>query len=167
MKGYVNVDIYPWGGVDRVMNLERPPWDFEDSSVGEVRAIHIIEHLGKLTKVEILAELARICKPGAKVLISVPCATHRTALQSIQHAHTFYFHSFLPSYAQPYFYIRKMVCTVFGVRVPFVTPFHRLLRILGYFKMVELLEWELERHNEDKRWASAAGTPDEIIEKRD
>src|SRR5579859_5561149 len=45
-EGYVNLDKYDSFSPDVVWDLERFPWPFETSSVGEVALIHCLEHLG-------------------------------------------------------------------------------------------------------------------------
>ena len=107
-QGYVNVDIRVNFGVDKVINLNKVPWKFKDGEFDEVYAKDILEHLGKLTKTEIIEELARITKTGSAVIIRVPCATHYWALASLQHAHSFFTNSFEPSFAQQYFNVEEI-----------------------------------------------------------
>ena len=103
MSGAINVDILKWMGVDRIVDLEKLPWPWSDQSFDRVYAIDIVEHLAKLTKVEIFRELARIMKPHGLATVRVPCATHPWALASLQHAHSFMYNSLEESYAQPWF----------------------------------------------------------------
>jgi hypothetical protein len=109
VPGFVNVDCIAWTGQEVIADLNVLPWPFEDKSVKCIRAFDIIEHLGKLTKVEILQELARITAARATILLRVPCISHPWALASIQHAHAFNYNSFEQSYAQPWFKA-KVVC---------------------------------------------------------
>lgn len=145
--GWVNVDIEKWEGVDVVADLNRVPWQWKTASVDEVRAIDILEHLGKLTKVEIVHELGRIVKPGGNVEIRVPNATHPIALQSIQHAHVFYLDSFEYSYAQPYFdCTRRWVSLFYGrFEFEFKRPFRPLFRFLGRLGLLYCIRFELVR----------------------
>lgn len=48
-------------------------WPFEDSTVDEIRASHIIEHLP--SKIHTLNEIYRILKPGGIVTIDAPSAS--------------------------------------------------------------------------------------------
>jgi len=68
-KDYVNVDCVQWEWVDKVVDLDNYPWDFEDNSIDEIYADNIIEHLdyAKSTK-----EIYRILKVWWTILIKVP-----------------------------------------------------------------------------------------------
>lgn len=70
--GFVNVDKY--GAPDLLFDLENLPWPWADSSVTEVKMIHVLEHLGKDTDVflGIMKELYRVCADQALVEIDVP-----------------------------------------------------------------------------------------------
>lgn len=72
MEGYVNVDRAH--GPDVVHDLESFPWPWPDSSVEEIRAHHILEHLGQDSKVfvGVVKEMYRVCKAGAVIDIVVP-----------------------------------------------------------------------------------------------
>ena len=74
LDGFVNVDKEPACAPDRIVDLEEFPWPFAESSVDEVVASHILEHLGADTEtyLAIIKELYRICVPGALIRIAVP-----------------------------------------------------------------------------------------------
>jgi hypothetical protein len=76
--GYVNVDREASASPDVVMDLERFPWPFETSSVDEVQAIHVLEHVGARPDVfiGIMKELYRVCRGGATIHIAVPHPRH-------------------------------------------------------------------------------------------
>lgn len=46
--GWVNVDQFPLGGVDKVFDLFRFPWPLESECAEEIFASHIIEHIPHL-----------------------------------------------------------------------------------------------------------------------
>lgn len=69
--GYLSVDLKP--PADIVADL-RNPWPWEDSTVDEVVASHIIEHLPD--RIHTMNELWRVLKPGGKADIIVPSAAH-------------------------------------------------------------------------------------------
>ena len=69
-EGYINVDMVPGPGIDVVHDLDKFPYPFKNNEIDVVYASHIIEHLNDLPKS--MAELKRICKPGAKIIIRVP-----------------------------------------------------------------------------------------------
>jgi SAM-dependent methyltransferase len=84
-EGFVNVDKH--GDPDVRHDLEQFPWPWEESSVDEVRLIHVLEHLGRDPEVfiGIMKELHRVCAPGAKVVIVVPHPRHDNFLGDPTH----------------------------------------------------------------------------------
>jgi CRISPR/Cas system-associated endonuclease/helicase Cas3 len=72
LDGYINVDKF--GDPDLRFDLETFPYPWENNSVAEIEMHHVLEHLGQQTEVylKIIQELYRICKPEAKVHITVP-----------------------------------------------------------------------------------------------
>lgn len=68
-EGYINCDISREVKADKYFDFNKK-FPFEDNSVNEVLAIHILEHL--TNPLGCLAELYRICKPGAEIRITVP-----------------------------------------------------------------------------------------------
>jgi SAM-dependent methyltransferase len=75
-SGYVNVDKY--APADVVHDLEWTPWPWADSSVDEIRANHVLEHLGATERVfiAVMREMYRVCKPGAIINIVFPYPFH-------------------------------------------------------------------------------------------
>jgi SAM-dependent methyltransferase len=76
-KGYVNVDVVPLKGVDRVVDLNAAPWPFKTGSVDEIFTHHVIDHLDDPTA--FLRECHRILKKGGKAIIIVPHFTSASA----------------------------------------------------------------------------------------
>lgn len=76
IAGYVNVDRAH--APDEVVDLESFPWPWETSSVEEIRAHHILEHLGATPDkfIGVMKEMYRVCKGGAVVDIVVPHPRH-------------------------------------------------------------------------------------------
>jgi len=68
--GFLSVDIVP--PADFLADLTQP-WPWEDSSVDEVLAYDVFEHLQD--KRHTMNELWRVLKPGGKATIQVPHAT--------------------------------------------------------------------------------------------
>lgn len=87
IDGYVNVDKEPACAPDRVVDLEKIPWPFDDSVAEEVVLSHILEHLGedRDTYLGIIKELYRICAPDARVRIVVPHPRHDDFLTDPTH----------------------------------------------------------------------------------
>jgi len=81
-ENYIGVDIYPGSRADIIADLNQR-FPFLDSSVDEVRAHDIIEHLPD--KIHTMNEIWRICKPDAKVDILVPSTDGRGAFQDPTH----------------------------------------------------------------------------------
>lgn len=85
VDGYVNVDRAH--GPDVVHDLESFPWPWPDSSVEEVRAHHVLEHLGATPEkfIGVMKEMHRVCRAGAKVEIVVPHPRHDDFLNDPTH----------------------------------------------------------------------------------
>lgn len=79
LEGWCNVDRVAALQPDVVHDLESIPWPFEDDAVEEVLLQHVLEHLGADPRVflAVMAELYRVCRPGALVRIHVPHPLHR------------------------------------------------------------------------------------------
>jgi len=80
-KGYVNVDLH--GSPDVTLDLNSANWPWEDNSVQEVAMYHVLEHLPDT--IQVMRELYRICRDGAKVHIRVPHPRHDDFLSDPTH----------------------------------------------------------------------------------
>lgn len=87
IEGWVNVDKHASLHPDQVVDLERFPWPWPDSSADEVLLSHVLEHLGQTPDVFIgvMKELWRVCSPGAQVHIHVPDPRHESFLGDPTH----------------------------------------------------------------------------------
>jgi hypothetical protein len=87
IEGYVNTDREPAVAPDVVMDLEQFPWPFEDDSIDEVVANHVLEHVGAAPDVfiGIMQELYRVCQGGALIRIAVPHPRHDNFLDDPTH----------------------------------------------------------------------------------
>ncbi len=67
--GYLNVDKH--GAPDQLVDLEVFPWPWETNSVGKIRAVYTLEHLGesKETFLGIIKEMYRVCTHDARIHI--------------------------------------------------------------------------------------------------
>lgn len=70
LKGYVNIDREAKAHTDLILDIEGEPWPFEDGSVTEINASHILEHVHDLLWV--MSECYRVMAPGAELHIAVP-----------------------------------------------------------------------------------------------
>lgn len=82
--GFLNVDMDPNTNPDYVLNIEQDRWPFDDNSVSEVKAHHILEHLGDGFFV-VIQELYRVCEDGAMIDIIVPHHRHDIFLADPTH----------------------------------------------------------------------------------
>lgn len=71
VQDYVSCDHDPLTNPDYLVDLEKDPLPFEDSSVEGVLAHHILEHMGD-GYFHLLKEIYRVCKNGAIVDVRVP-----------------------------------------------------------------------------------------------
>jgi hypothetical protein len=80
LDGYTNIDFFKECEPDILLNLEETPWPFETSSISEVAAIHVIEHLGEQRAVffNIIKEIYRVLEDGGLFRVSVPHYMHRS-----------------------------------------------------------------------------------------
>lgn len=83
-EGFLNVDIDPNSNPDYIANLETDILPFADNSIDEVRAHHILEHLGE-GFFHLIKELYRVCKDGAIIDIVVPHHRHDIFLADPTH----------------------------------------------------------------------------------
>ena len=82
---FLNVDFDPRTNPDYCVNLEKDTWPFADNSVSEVKAHHILEHLGDPGYFHFLQELYRVCEDGALVEVIVPHHRHDNFLNDATH----------------------------------------------------------------------------------
>jgi SAM-dependent methyltransferase len=73
--GFLNIDDDPLVNPDYVVNLEEAKLPFENDSVEEIRAYHILEHIGD-GFIPLMQEFYRICKHGAVIDIIAPHHNH-------------------------------------------------------------------------------------------
>ena|SRR3989344_3100222 len=67
---WVNLDVLKGQGINVVHNLDKFPYPFKDNEFSLIYTSHVLEHVSDLVKV--MAELKRICKDKAKIIIRVP-----------------------------------------------------------------------------------------------
>lgn len=77
IPGYHNIDKDINCKPDVNLDIEKDKLPFEDSSVDQVVANHILEHLGE-GFFHLLQEVYRVCKNGATFMIEVPHYNHWT-----------------------------------------------------------------------------------------
>lgn len=70
LPGAIGVDRNPRSQADVLADLNAKRLPFRDDTFDEVRLSHVIEHLEDV--VAAMAEVHRICKPGARVTVRTP-----------------------------------------------------------------------------------------------
>jgi len=70
LNGFVNIDVYEGDCVDLVCNVIKLP--YEDNSIDECYAGHVIEHLTMEEARKGLKEWLRVLKPGCHIGIVIP-----------------------------------------------------------------------------------------------
>ncbi|KKM01223.1 hypothetical protein LCGC14_1796550, partial [marine sediment metagenome] len=68
--GYCNIDLYETLIVDKLMSAI--DLHFEDNSIEEIKAIHLIEHLSFFEAIYALSEFFRVLETGGKLIIETP-----------------------------------------------------------------------------------------------
>lgn len=82
--GFLNCDYDERTNPDFLFNIEKDPWPFEDNTVEQVIAHHVMEHMGE-GYFHCLQELYRVCKHGAIIDIRVPHPRHDYYLNDPTH----------------------------------------------------------------------------------
>jgi hypothetical protein len=87
LAGWINADKAQQFKPDKVVDLERFPWPWPDSSADEILLNHVLEHLGQApdTFIGVMKELWRVCAPGGRVRVHVPDPRHETFLGDPTH----------------------------------------------------------------------------------
>lgn len=85
--GYVNIDSCEECDPDLWLNLEKAKLPYEDGSVEEIIASHVLEHISKL--IPLMNECNRVLKPGGYMKINVPVYPSIQAFQDPTHIRFF------------------------------------------------------------------------------
>ena len=84
IDGYLNVDYDAHCEPDVVCDFEKEKLPFEDNTVTDVVAHHILEHLGE-GYLNFMKELYRVCQDGATIDIVVPHHRHDNFMNDPTH----------------------------------------------------------------------------------
>lgn len=85
LPGYVNIDSCELEAPDVLCDLGVERWPFEDSTVDEAIAEHVLEHLPGEAFFHFMRELYRVLKPGAPVRVLLPHPRHDIFLSDPTH----------------------------------------------------------------------------------
>jgi hypothetical protein len=89
IPGFYNVDSFAGCNPDYLCDIERETFPFDDSSVDEILAHHILEHIGE-GFFHTMKEIYRVCAAGATINIRVPHPRHDTFLIDPTHRRPIY-----------------------------------------------------------------------------
>lgn len=104
LEGWVNLDSRRMPGVDIVADLDgcsAAPLPFEDNSVDEFLASHVIEHL--VNPLPFMEELYRIAKPGSRAVFRLPYGSSDDAFEDPTHVRQYFLNSF-GYFSQPFYW---------------------------------------------------------------
>jgi len=82
--GFVNVDNNHDAEPDYIVDLEKDKLPFDDNSVDEIKAHHILEHIGD-GFFHLMQEMYRVCEDGAVIDIQVPHHRHEVFFGDVTH----------------------------------------------------------------------------------
>jgi SAM-dependent methyltransferase len=68
--GSIGIDRNPRSRADIIADLDSFPYPIHDNSFDELRAVHVIEHVGDVMKT--MEEFHRLVRPGGRVFIATP-----------------------------------------------------------------------------------------------
>jgi len=91
LPGWVNVDIYPFKGVNLIADLNNR-WPWKDDSIHYIRAFDVVEHLRD--PIHTMNEGWRVLKHGGIFEIWVPSTEGRGAFQDPTHVSYWNYNSF-------------------------------------------------------------------------
>ncbi|PGH79632.1 hypothetical protein CN899_25420 [Bacillus thuringiensis] len=104
LEGWINLDVMPMEGVDIIADLNQcktKPLPFEENSIDEFFASHVLEHIQQL--LDVMEELHRIAKPNASMICHVPYGSSDDAFEDPTHIQQFFLNSF-SYFSQPIYW---------------------------------------------------------------
>jgi SAM-dependent methyltransferase len=66
----IGIDRNPSSRADVICDLDQPPYPFADNSFDQVRAVHVIEHVGDVIRT--VEEFHRLARPGGRIYVVTP-----------------------------------------------------------------------------------------------
>jgi len=87
MEGCINIDVFPYPTVDKVMDLSKYQWDFANESIDGIYASHVIEHLKDQEM--FIKECYRILKPGGFLRLNLPHSSCAACIGCMGHYRTY------------------------------------------------------------------------------
>lgn len=68
--GSLGIDRNPRTKADVIVDLDRFPYPFRDGAFDQLRAVHVIEHVGDVIRT--MEEFHRLLRPGGRVFLETP-----------------------------------------------------------------------------------------------
>lgn len=136
LDGYVNVDSFPGCEPDLLCDLERTPWPFEDDSVMEIHAHHVLEHLGESREqfFSIIKEMYRICRHDGHLVAIVPHPLHVNYISDPTHVR--------PYTSLTFQMLSRQICLDWVSRRVNVTPIALMLDVAFEIERIEhIYDW--------------------------
>lgn len=97
----INVDITPYPGIDKVVDLSQYPWPWIYDSVDGIYVSHLMEHFQD--QKAFISECHRILKPGGFLRIVGPHSSCITAVGCLGHYRTYSYSTFNDYLAKPWY----------------------------------------------------------------
>jgi predicted SAM-dependent methyltransferase len=90
-EGWLNVDNFPECAPDRLLDIEKTPWDLPTNGFDEILMKHVLEHVGAQFDgfAAVMRELYRVLAPGGLLEIHVPHVRHDTFWSDPTHVRAF------------------------------------------------------------------------------
>lgn len=148
--GYYTCDHTDIYNADYVFDLEKDVFPFEDNSIEEVVAHHILEHLGD-GYFHCMKELYRVCKNGAIIDIVVPHFRNQNQWHNPTHKRCITYYGLLLLDTEQTFAVTSNLAKQYGV--DFKIVYHHEKLNIGYplyDKIKEMTKEELESFSVDK-----------------
>jgi SAM-dependent methyltransferase len=90
--GVIGLDRQPGSAADVICELTHFPWPLNDDCADRVYLSHFLEHQPEILRA--MAEVHRIAKPGAEIIIVTPHYTSPDSYTDPTHVHHLGYHSF-------------------------------------------------------------------------
>jgi predicted SAM-dependent methyltransferase len=71
LPGWTHVDVLPFDHIDHQATIDNL-FMFEEGSVDEIYACHVLEHVGRREVLKVLAEFSRVLRVGGVLRLAVP-----------------------------------------------------------------------------------------------
>jgi ubiquinone/menaquinone biosynthesis C-methylase UbiE len=122
-ESFVNVDYVNFPGVDVVCDLNKLPYPFKENFFEEVVMRNVLEHLEN--PLNVLKEVRRISKPGARVFIKGPHFSSDNVWGDLEHKRGFSSQTFTNKNLSNFFKVINQRITFSHFKF-FMRPFARL-----------------------------------------